>query len=45
MQIKITLWLPRRAESVSVARQSLDRILVAFGVQTSCREEIALGRE
>jgi serine/threonine-protein kinase RsbW len=42
MRIRIAFWLPRTAESVSVARQSLDRIFVAFGVQRDCREEIAL---
>ena len=34
--------LPRTVESISVARQSLDRILAAFGVRADCREEIAL---
>jgi serine/threonine-protein kinase RsbW len=42
MRIKIALWLPRTADSVAVARQSVDRLLAAFGVRTDCREEIAL---
>jgi serine/threonine-protein kinase RsbW len=42
MRMKIAFWLPRNAESVSVARHILDRIFLAFGVRADCREEIAL---
>jgi serine/threonine-protein kinase RsbW len=42
MRMRITFWLPRNAESVSVARMALDRIFCLFGVRTECREEIAL---
>ena len=42
MRIRIALWLPRTAESVTVARQALDRIFTAFGVRPDCRNELAL---
>jgi serine/threonine-protein kinase RsbW len=42
MRMKIAFWLPRQAESVSVARQALDRVLTTFGVRRDCRDEIAL---
>jgi serine/threonine-protein kinase RsbW len=42
MRMRITFWLPRTAESVSVARLALDRIFALFGVRTECRAEIAL---
>jgi serine/threonine-protein kinase RsbW len=42
MRMTIAFWLPRRADSVSVARHILDKLLYAFGVQAMCREEIAL---
>jgi serine/threonine-protein kinase RsbW len=42
MRMKIALWLPRTADSVSLARQVLDRIFASFGVRPDCREEIAL---
>jgi serine/threonine-protein kinase RsbW len=42
MRMKIAFCLPRKAESVSVARQSLDRVLTIFGVRRDCRDEIAL---
>lgn len=42
MRIKIAVRLPRTAESVSVARQTLDRVFSSFGVRRDCREEIAL---
>lgn len=42
MRIKIAMWLPRTADSVTVARQALDRIFTAFGVRPDCRDEIAL---
>jgi serine/threonine-protein kinase RsbW len=36
------MWLPRTAESVAVARQSLDRIFAAYGVRPDCRHELEL---
>ena len=42
MRMTIAFWLPRRADSVSAARQILDRVFSAFGVQAACRDEIAL---
>jgi serine/threonine-protein kinase RsbW len=42
MRMMMTLWLPRDARSVAVARQSLDSVLAAFGVRTDCRQEIAI---
>src|SRR5690242_4009286 len=42
IRMKVTFWLPRRPDSVSVARQLVDRILTAFGVRADCRCEIVL---
>ena len=42
MKMRISLWLPRTAESVAIARHVLDRIFSSFGVRQDCREEIAL---
>ena len=42
MRMKIALWLPRTADSVTVARHVLERTLGSFGVHRDCREEIAL---
>lgn len=42
MRMKIAMWLPRTAESVAVARQTLDRVLTGFGVRPDCRHELAL---
>lgn len=42
MRMKVAFWLPRTADSVSVARQTLDRIFTVFGVRSDCRDEIAL---
>lgn len=40
--MNIAVWLPRTAQSVAVARATLDHILAQFGVHPDCREEIAL---
>ena len=42
MRMTVAFRLPRRPESVSVARQILDRIFSTFGVQAACRADIAL---
>jgi serine/threonine-protein kinase RsbW len=42
MRINVAFWLPCTADSVSVARQTLDKIFTVFGVRADCREEIAL---
>ena len=42
IRMRVTFRLPCSAESISVARQLIDRILTAFGVQAECRGEIAL---
>jgi serine/threonine-protein kinase RsbW len=42
MKMRVMFSLPRQPESISVARQLVDRIFVAFGVHADCRREIAL---
>ena len=42
MRMTIAFRLPRRPESVFIARQILDRIFCAFGVHAGCRADIAL---
>jgi serine/threonine-protein kinase RsbW len=42
MRMSMSVFLPRNAASVAVARQALDRVLATFGVRTDCRQEIAM---
>jgi serine/threonine-protein kinase RsbW len=42
MRMKVSFSLPRRPDSVAVARQLVDRILAAFGVRADCRRELVL---
>lgn len=42
MRMRITLWLPRDASSVAMARQALDRIFTLYGVRPDCRGQLAL---
>ena len=42
MWMRVIFSLPRKAESISVARQLIDGILAAFGVQAEYRRELVL---